>query len=89
MENVRVLATLWVGLALLATLLTIWFRISTALTEIVVGTGVAQIKTGSASRGERVAKYNRLLEIEAELGSAAKYIGHEAYAKWVHEIVLT
>jgi hypothetical protein len=41
MEDVRVLAALWVGLALLATLLAIWFRISTALTEIVVGT-VAQ-----------------------------------------------
>jgi len=35
----------------------------------------------------RIAKYNRLLEIEAELGSAAKYIGREAYAKWVDEVV--
>ena len=41
MENVWVLAALWVGLALIATLLAIWFKISTALTEIVVGT-VAQ-----------------------------------------------
>ena len=41
MENVWVLAALWVGLALVATLLAIWFKISTALTEIVVGT-VAQ-----------------------------------------------
>jgi Kef-type K+ transport system membrane component KefB len=41
MENVWVLAALWVGLALLATLLAIWFKISTALTEIIVGT-VAQ-----------------------------------------------
>ena len=40
MENVWVLAALWVGLALIATLLAIWFRISTALTEIVVGTVV-------------------------------------------------
>lgn len=38
MENVWALASLWVGLALLATLLAIWFRISTALSEIVVGT---------------------------------------------------
>jgi glutathione-regulated potassium-efflux system ancillary protein KefC len=38
MENVWVLAALWVGLALVATLLAIWFKISTALTEIVVGT---------------------------------------------------
>lgn len=41
MDNVWVLAALWVGLALIATLLAIWFKISTALTEIVVGT-VAQ-----------------------------------------------
>jgi glutathione-regulated potassium-efflux system ancillary protein KefC len=52
MENVWVLASVWVGLALVATLLGIWFRISTALTEIVVGTvaqlivGVFIVKTG-------------------------------------------
>jgi glutathione-regulated potassium-efflux system ancillary protein KefC len=38
MQNVWVLASLWVGLALVATLLAIWFKISTALTEIVFGT---------------------------------------------------
>jgi glutathione-regulated potassium-efflux system ancillary protein KefC len=47
MENVWVLAALWVGLALIATLLAIWFKISTALTEIVVGT-VAQLIIGAA-----------------------------------------
>ena len=41
-----------------------------------------QIKTGSVCRGERVAKYNRLLEIEQELGSSAKYAGRQAYARW-------
>jgi glutathione-regulated potassium-efflux system ancillary protein KefC len=46
MENVWVLASVWVGLALIATLLAIWFRISTALTEIVVGT-VAQLIIGA------------------------------------------
>lgn len=46
MENVWVLAALWVGLALIATLLAIWFKISTALTEIVVGT-VAQLVIGA------------------------------------------
>jgi Kef-type K+ transport system membrane component KefB len=46
MENVWILAALWVGLALVATLLAIWFRISTALTEIVVGT-VAQLIIGA------------------------------------------
>ena len=46
MQNVWVLASLWVGLALAATLLAIWFKISTALTEIVVGT-VAQLIFGA------------------------------------------
>ena len=46
MQNVWALASLWVGLALLATLLAIWFKISTALTEIVVGT-VAQLFIGA------------------------------------------
>jgi glutathione-regulated potassium-efflux system ancillary protein KefC len=46
MQNVWVLASLWVGLALVATLLAIWFKISTALTEIVVGT-VAQLFVGA------------------------------------------
>lgn len=46
MENVWTLAALWVGLALIATLLGIWFKISTALTEIVVGT-VAQLVIGA------------------------------------------
>jgi glutathione-regulated potassium-efflux system ancillary protein KefC len=46
MENVWILASLWVGLALVATLLGIWFKISTALTEIVVGT-VAQLVIGA------------------------------------------
>jgi glutathione-regulated potassium-efflux system ancillary protein KefC len=46
MENVWFLAALWLGLALVATLLSIWFRISTALSEIVVGT-VAQLAIGA------------------------------------------
>ncbi len=46
MQNVWVLASLWVGLALIATLLAIWFKISTALSEIVVGT-VAQLIIGA------------------------------------------
>jgi glutathione-regulated potassium-efflux system ancillary protein KefC len=46
MQSIWVLASLWVGLALIATLLAIWFKISTALTEIVVGT-VAQLGVGA------------------------------------------
>src|SRR5271163_56505 len=47
MTNTWVLSALWVGLALLATLIAIWFRVSTALSEIVVGT-VAQLLIGAA-----------------------------------------
>ena len=46
MENVWALAALWVGLALVATLVAIWFKISTALSEIVVGT-VGQLIIGA------------------------------------------
>jgi enolase len=51
----------------------------TTIADFAVATGVGQIKTGSACRGERVAKYNRLLEIEKELGSKAIYAGRFAY----------
>jgi len=50
MDNIWFLAALWVGLALVATLLAIWFRVSTALSEIVVGT-VAQLIIGVAIGG--------------------------------------
>jgi len=43
---------------------------------------VGQLKTGSACRGERIAKYNRLLEIEKELGRSAKYAGRSVYSRW-------
>lgn len=56
MENVWVLAAVWVGLALVATLIAIWFKISTALSEIVVGT-VAQLVIGAFfAHGELGAK---------------------------------
>ncbi|MFZ5447397.1 MAG: phosphopyruvate hydratase [Thermodesulfobacteriota bacterium] len=45
----------------------------TFIADLAVATGVGQIKTGSASRSERIAKYNRLLVIEAELGAAARF----------------
>jgi enolase len=48
------------------------------IADLAVGTSAGQIKTGSASRSDRVAKYNQLLRIEGELGSAAKYAGREA-----------
>lgn len=60
MENVWVLAAVWVGLALIATLIAIWFKISTALSEIVVGT-VAQLVIGA-------------FFVHGELGSKAPWI---------------
>jgi len=47
----------------------------TTIADFVVGAGIAQIKTGAPSRSERVAKYNQLLRIEEELGSAASFAG--------------
>ncbi|HYE87486.1 MAG TPA: phosphopyruvate hydratase [Vicinamibacterales bacterium] len=48
------------------------------IADLAVGTGAGQIKTGSASRSDRVAKYNQLLRIEEHLGSAATYAGRGA-----------
>ena len=47
----------------------------TTIADLAVGTGAGQIKTGSASRSDRVAKYNQLLRIEEALGGAARYAG--------------
>ena len=47
----------------------------TTIADLAVATGTGQIKTGAPSRSERVAKYNRLLRIEAELGASARYPG--------------
>ncbi len=47
----------------------------TTISDFVVGAGIAQIKTGAPSRTERVAKYNQMLRIEAQLASAAQYAG--------------
>ena len=52
----------------------------TTIADLVVATGTGQIKTGAPSRSERVAKYNRLLRIEGELGDEARYLGLEALA---------
>lgn len=51
----------------------------TTIADIAVATGVGQIKTGAPCRSDRVAKYNRLLRIEDELGAAATYAGPTAY----------
>ena len=50
----------------------------TTIADLAVGTAAGQIKTGSASRSDRVAKYNQLLRIEEELGSTGRYAGRAA-----------
>ena len=52
----------------------------TTIADLVVALNTGQIKTGSTSRGERTAKYNRLLRIEEELADAAVYAGGRAFA---------
>jgi enolase len=47
----------------------------TFIADLAVGTGAGQIKTGSASRTDRIAKYNQLLRIEEELGGSARFLG--------------
>jgi enolase len=54
----------------------------TSIADLAVAAGMGQVKTGSACRGERIAKYNRLLEIERELGSKARYAGASIYERW-------
>src|SRR3954468_12279481 len=51
----------------------------TFIADLAVGTGAGQIKTGSASRTDRIAKYNQLLRIEEELGVNAKFPGRKAF----------
>ena len=51
----------------------------TFIADLVVATGAGQIKTGSASRTDRIAKYNQLLRIEEELGSSARFAGRGAF----------
>jgi enolase len=50
----------------------------TTIADLAVGTAAGQIKTGSASRSDRVAKYNQLLRIEETLGTSARYAGRSA-----------
>ena len=56
----------------------------TTIADLAVGTGAGQIKTGSASRTDRIAKYNRLLRIEEELGARATFAGSGAIRQTVN-----
>lgn len=51
----------------------------TTISDLAVAKNTGQIKTGAPARGERIAKYNRLIEIEEELGSNAQYAGYSAF----------
>jgi enolase len=51
----------------------------TMIADIAVGTNALQIKTGSLSRSDRMAKYNQLLRIEEDMGDSAYYPGRDAY----------
>jgi enolase len=53
----------------------------TSISDISVATNAGQIKTGAPSRGERTAKYNRLLRIEEELGGKARFLGKRAFKR--------
>jgi enolase len=53
-----------------------------AIADIVVGSDATQIKTGSLSRSDRVAKYNRLMRIEEQLGDAGRYAGQAAFTQF-------
>jgi enolase len=56
------------------------------IADLAVGTSAGQIKTGSASRSDRVAKYNELLRIEEELGPAGKYAGRAAIRQLASQV---
>ena len=57
----------------------------TTIADLAVATGAGQIKSGSASRSERIAKYNQLLRIEQWLGDAASYAGTGAFKQLANE----
>ena len=51
------------------------------IADLAVATNCGQIKTGSLSRSDRIAKYNQLLRIEEELGTSAEYAGKKALGR--------
>ena len=57
----------------------------TVIADLAVGTSSGQIKAGAPARGERTAKYNRLLRIEEELGGGAAFAGRGVYKRFFHD----
>ncbi|MGV8947820.1 MAG: phosphopyruvate hydratase [Candidatus Paracaedibacter sp.] len=58
----------------------------TTIADLAVATNAGQIKTGSLSRSDRVAKYNQLIRIEEELGEISKYAGQDVYQSWISQV---
>jgi enolase 1/2/3 len=56
----------------------------TTIADLAVALGTGQIKTGAPARSDRVVKYNRLLQIEEELGGSATYLGWSAFPRFAH-----
>ncbi len=56
------------------------------IADLVVGLNAGQIKTGAPARSDRIAKYNQLLRIEQDLGSAAVYAGRAAFPNITREL---
>ena len=56
----------------------------TTIADLAVATGAGQIKIGSITRSERLAKYNRLLRIEEELGERARFAGRDVFARFLN-----
>ena len=55
----------------------------TTIADLAVATGAGQIKIGSITRSERLAKYNRLLRIEEELGEGGRFAGRDVFARFL------
>ena len=58
----------------------------TTIADIAVATNAGQIKTGSASRTDRIAKYNQLIRIEDRLGKQSKYSGLSDFTNWINNL---
>ena len=56
----------------------------TYIADLAVGMSAGQIKTGAPARGERTAKYNRLIRIEEALAENCRYGGEQVYEKFLH-----
>jgi enolase len=55
------------------------------IADLAVATNAGQIKTGSLSRSDRIAKYNQLIRIEEELGPQAVYAGQDVFSRWIDD----